>query len=98
MCKSLGNFSVNNDDCWLWNKKLNPSGYPLVYFNYRFYAPHRVIYKELYGSVPNRVRKICRIRKCINPAHLEEYIYHKPRGVEEKSWLEKLYKKLVAYF
>jgi hypothetical protein len=54
---------VDGDGCWLWAGKRTPKGY----------GPHRRAYEALVGSVPDgrQLDHLCRVRHCINPAHLE---------------------------
>lgn len=60
--------------CWLWQGPLNQSGYAcrrpekgtttLV---------HRWLYEQLVGPIPDGLPldHLCRVRRCVNPAHLE---------------------------
>lgn len=60
--------------CWLWTLKLTPKGYA------RFgakpgYAPmaYRYAYELVVGPIPDGLQldHLCRVRACVNPAHLE---------------------------
>jgi HNH endonuclease len=60
--------------CWLWNGTLDPKGYAdrIHLFGKRVEA-HRVLYERTQGPVPNGLEldHLCRVRSCVNPAHLE---------------------------
>lgn len=62
--------------CWLWTGSVNTSGYGIITFPYegRVHGGlvHRVMWEARYGSVPDELDHICRVRLCCNPAHLQE--------------------------
>jgi DNA-binding XRE family transcriptional regulator len=63
--------------CWVWQGALNNSGYGKI--GGRFPGDrdgtmsHRYHYERVYGAIPEglQVDHLCRIRACVNPAHLE---------------------------
>lgn len=59
--------------CWLWTGTLNIAGY--AYRNHRAGSRlvHRRHYEEAYGTVPPGLDldHLCRVRRCVNPDHLE---------------------------
>jgi hypothetical protein len=63
------------DTCWLWTASIRPTGYGQ--FGMRRVGspvlPHRVSYSECVGPVPVGLvlDHLCRVRHCVNPAHLE---------------------------
>lgn len=67
--------NINTDDCWLFAGMINAYGYG------RLWDPelkvsntaHRVLYKMWVGEIPEgyHVDHLCRVRRCINPDHLE---------------------------
>ena len=66
-----------NSGCWLWIGHLSKNGYGKlrVKNNSRWqtqYA-HRISYQTFVCEIPNGLDldHICRVRSCINPAHLE---------------------------
>ena len=62
------------DTCWLWrgNQFRNGYGYFGVSGSVGRLA-HRFSYEELVGEIPTglTIDHLCRIRACVNPAHLE---------------------------
>lgn len=62
-------------DCWLWRGPVRQNGYgschvPAVRSST---TAHRVAYALAGGAIPNgyEVDHLCRVRACVNPAHLE---------------------------
>lgn len=62
------------DTCWMWTASQNPHGYG------QFGLPgdkkigaHRLAYQLLVGPIPDGLvlDHLCRVRACVNPAHLE---------------------------
>lgn len=65
---------VELDDCWLWIGNLNSRGYAMFTLGPRpSKLAHRVAYEWAHGPIPDglQIDHLCRIRKCVNPAHLE---------------------------
>ena len=63
-----------NSGCWLWTAALQTGGYG--YFkssSLRTNKAHRVAYLLFVGPIPKGLQldHLCRIRCCVNPAHLE---------------------------
>jgi hypothetical protein len=58
--------------CWVWTGRLN-HGYGSIYFAGRTQPTHRATYTLLIGPIPPGLQldHLCRVRPCINPAHLE---------------------------
>ncbi|WP_294567588.1 HNH endonuclease signature motif containing protein [uncultured Arthrobacter sp.] len=77
--KFLSKIRVAPDGCWLWADAPVPQGYG------RFYYPgmakveggyeyaHRVAHELFVGPIPSatEIDHLCRVRLCVNPAHLE---------------------------
>lgn len=66
--------STLSGECWLWTASVDRDGYG------KFGQPdggwvraHRWAYEHLVGPIPDRlvVDHLCRVRNCVNPAHLE---------------------------
>ncbi len=65
-------FTVD-EGCWLWTAPLDVGGYGRVFVTPRAWKAHRFIYTWLVGPVPWNLEldHLCRVRHCVNPAHLE---------------------------
>lgn len=73
----------DSDECWLWTacitkpSKYGSGGYGLFYMGKdakpRLATAHRVAYEWLVGPIPAGLQldHLCRVRHCVNPAHLE---------------------------
>lgn len=65
------------DECWLWRGALGVHGYGQIHLlidgKDRHRMPHRVVYEHLVGPIPAglQIDHLCRVRHCVNPAHLE---------------------------
>lgn len=59
--------------CWLWRGFIMPNGYGQTYLDGGHKYAHRVAYEEVVGPIPEglQIDHLCRIRNCVNPAHLE---------------------------
>ena len=68
---------VGIDGCWLWKMQLNEWGYGKKQFGRksqrRVWLAHRWAYSVLVGPIPDGLEldHLCRVRHCVNPAHLE---------------------------
>ncbi len=62
-----------NSGCWLWIRALNTHGYGKVKLGKRIAGAHLIFYENLVGQVPEGMEldHKCRVRCCVNPAHLE---------------------------
>lgn len=61
------------DGCWLWLGEVNDSGYGVIWLGKRRTRAHRFGYELIVGPVPDGLDldHLCRVRRCVNPAHLE---------------------------
>lgn len=63
------------DGCWLWTGVVTPSGYGVFYDARirRNVRAHRAAWLAAHGQVPTGLvlDHLCRVRHCVNPAHLE---------------------------
>lgn len=66
-------YVIQSDDCLLWKGKPSAQGYGQVWHEGKQHGAHRVAYMLLVGPIPDgyEVDHTCRVRMCINPAHLE---------------------------
>lgn len=66
-------FVVDQNGCWIWQFTKNPCGYGMVRHDGRMTPAHRVYYERHIGAVPDGLQldHLCRVRACVNPAHLE---------------------------
>lgn len=60
------------DACWLWTSALT-NGYGRISIEGRSVGAHRWSYEQLVGPIPDGLQldHLCRVRNCVNPAHLE---------------------------
>ena len=58
--------------CWIWSGAIN-NGYGRAYIAGRLFYAHRVVYEVIVGPIPEGLEldHLCRVRACVNPAHLE---------------------------
>jgi hypothetical protein len=61
------------EGCWLWRGSLTRDGYGQLRFAGRTHQAHRVAYTLLVGAIPDGLSldHLCRVHRCVNPAHLE---------------------------
>ncbi len=59
--------------CWLWQRPLDKDGYGKLGFRGNSRAAHRVAYMVFVGPWGEGLEldHLCRVRNCVNPAHLE---------------------------
>lgn len=66
--------SVNDaTGCWEWNAQKSHNGYARFQLESQPQRAHRVSYQALVGAIPEGMTldHLCRVRHCVNPAHLE---------------------------
>ncbi len=61
------------DDCWLWLASRDRTGYARFVMSGKRTLVHRFAYEALVGPIPEGLEldHLCRVRHCVNPAHLE---------------------------
>ena len=59
--------------CWLWVAARIGNGYGNFWDGHRVVLAHRFAYELLVGPIPDGLEPdhLCRVRHCVNPAHLE---------------------------
>jgi hypothetical protein len=64
---------VDDDGCWLWQPAPGGNGYGRLSVHGRLAYVHRVSYELHVGPIPDglTIDHLCRVRTCVNPAHLE---------------------------
>ena len=65
--------SVDDGECWLWQRALNRLGYGSIHLS-NYYLAHRLSYELFSGSlIPAELEidHLCRTPRCVNPDHLE---------------------------
>jgi hypothetical protein len=63
-----------NSGCWLWTGADNGEGYGTISVpGKRGHKAHRFAYELFVGPIPDglQIDHLCRVRCCVNPAHLE---------------------------
>jgi hypothetical protein len=73
MRRLLEKVAIGEDGCWRSTGGLTPKGYARFKFDDRSGQGHRFAYLALVGPIPEGLEldHLCRVRHCINPAHLE---------------------------
>lgn len=69
LARFFSRVSVSVDGCWLWTGCVNGKGYAA----FRSNGAHRFAYEWFVAAIPTgfEVDHLCRVRRCVNPAHLE---------------------------
>lgn len=60
-------------ECWLWTGYLSADGYGAISVGGKPTGAHRAAYETYTGPIPEgmEIDHLCRVRHCVNPAHLE---------------------------
>lgn len=61
------------DGHWLWTAAVDPTGYGRFSVGGGMLYAHRWAYEAFVGPIPDRqqIDHLCRVRRCVNPLHLE---------------------------
>lgn len=59
--------------CWLWTAGCSNNGYGVFALSHRqSVSAHRLVYELTIGPIPKpQIDHLCRVHRCVNPAHLE---------------------------
>ena len=62
-----------NSGCWLWTGRIRRDRYGQAWDEGKHGLVHRIVYKYIIGPPPADLGldHLCRVRSCVNPAHLE---------------------------
>jgi hypothetical protein len=65
-------YELDPSGCWLWTGATT-TGYGVLKVDGKRWLAHRWSYEQLVGPVPVGLQldHLCRVRRCVNPAHLE---------------------------
>lgn len=66
-------YTVDESGCWLWTASTVNNGYGRFRIGGESRLAHRVSYELHVGPIPEGLQldHLCRVRDCVNPAHLE---------------------------
>lgn len=85
--------SYKNIPCWEWVAAKQIAGYGVFQIGYKIYMAHRVSWTLVNTQIPEnlQVDHLCRVRHCVNPAHLEpvtgkENIRRGDTGLKTAAW------------
>lgn len=64
---------VTESGCWLWIGSCGRGGYGKIVVHKKQVTAHRYAYEQYIGPIPIGLTldHLCRVRSCVNPAHLE---------------------------
>jgi len=66
-------YKIDDNGCWLWTRGLTSHGYAEIWIDKKRYKVHRYMYEQKYGKIKAGLvcDHLCRVRRCINPDHIE---------------------------
>jgi hypothetical protein len=69
---------VTESGCWIWHGGLHKDGYGIMKVAQKRKLVHRLTYELYRGAIPIglEIDHLCRVRCCVNPAHLEVVEHH----------------------
>lgn len=67
-----GYVRIPESGCWIWIAAMS-DGYGHFMVNGKLIKAHRYAYEQKHGPIPEglQIDHLCRVRCCVNPAHLE---------------------------
>jgi hypothetical protein len=74
MVRFVEKYTVNEDGCWLWTASLDRRGYGQFFDGSTMVKAHRFSLAMAGQTLVQglHVDHICRVRRCVNPDHLEQ--------------------------
>lgn len=71
--KLMEQVTVDPDGCWIWTGATNSADYGIMRVKNKLTLVHRLSHEFFKGEILNglTIDHLCRVRKCINPSHLE---------------------------
>jgi hypothetical protein len=80
---------VDDNGCWLWTGYVTPDGYSQLTIRPRRHRGHRLSYELLVGPIPEgrEIDHLCRVRRCINPDHLEVVTRSENNRRSQRNWI-----------
>jgi len=68
--------------CWIWNGPVSEKGYGRIQIDGRKVLVHRFVYEKLKRPLMSieGLHHKCKIKRCINPNHVEPFISDHPDG------------------
>ena len=65
--------AIDEHGCWLWQAHLTTSGYGGYWHDGQNRVAHKFAWEYFFGPVPDGLQldHLCRVRRCVNPGHLE---------------------------
>src|SRR6185503_17034519 len=78
-------FGTSEDDCWEWQLRIKPGGYPMFFIGHHSIGATRVAWFTATGELPTggRMRHSCDNSACVRPTHLAWIIGHRTAHVLE---------------
>mgnify|MGYP001584480564 CR=1 FL=1 len=69
----LRKVKIDENGCWIWQGTIDTEGYGRFYWRGFDMFAHRTAYTMYKGEILKGVETdhLCRVRSCVNPAHLE---------------------------
>lgn len=73
LLRLMESYRTGSSGCWLWTAGTTSGGYGHFHWRGVYHQAHRFMYGVLVAIVPDDLSMdhLCRVRACVNPAHLE---------------------------